>query len=320
MIDGCGREIDHLRLSLTDHCNLACRYCVPEGVTLNGRMIDAALAFALVHRLSEQHGIRHLRLTGGEPLLYPDLLPLLKRLGALGSLHEITMTTNAQALKQQAAALNAAGLSRINISLDTLDPDRFADVTRGGNLSHTLAGIEAAVETGLTPVKLNVVAQRGVNHDELPELAEWGLTHGCIVRFLEVMPLGPEALTFEQHLVPAVEILERLGERFELRKMPQPLGAPSVDYAAKSPTAEGVIGLIAWTTRPFCERCRRLRITARGALVPCLHDAQSYDLMPFWDGEQLDVAGVDALVLRAVKNKAAEGPRGQSLTMLSLGG
>ncbi|MHC4063471.1 MAG: GTP 3',8-cyclase MoaA [Planctomycetota bacterium] len=320
MIDGCGREIDHLRLSLTDHCNLACRYCVPRGARPSGQMIEADFAFEVVRWLSQRHGIRHLRLTGGEPLLHPELIRLIERLSGLSALHEITLTTNGQALGQLAQALAAAGLARVNASLDTLNPDRFAAVTRGGNIAHTLAGIEAAVEAGLTPVKINVVAQRGLNDDELVDLAEWGLSRGCVVRFLEVMPIGPLAHVADRHLVPASEILERLAERFELRPIPHSLGQPAVDYAARSRALHGVIGLIAPTTRPFCSRCRRLRVTSHGSLVACVHDAQRFDLTEFWNGRALEVDCADAALRAAVHGKPEVGPGAQSLTMLSLGG
>ena len=320
MIDGCGREIDHLRLSLTDHCNLACRYCVPHGVPPTGRMIDGDFAFSLVRWLSSQHGIRHVRLTGGEPLLYPKLIPLLERIHGLGTLHQITLTTNAQALSHRAEALALAGLSRINISLDTLKPDRFTEIAHGGRLGDTIEGIEAAIAAGLTPVKINVVVQRGLNDDELPEIAAWGLSLGCIVRFLEVMPIGPLAHAIEQHLVPASEILKRLGTRFSLRPIPASLGQPATDYAAEGQGLRGVIGLIGSETRPFCDRCRRMRITSRGAIVACVHDPAQFDLSACWDGRHLDTRSADKILRTAVENKAAEGPRTQSLTMLTLGG
>ncbi len=248
MIDGCGRKIDHLRLSLTDHCNLACRYCVPEveskdppwgeGETsfrpsraVGHDGIDPAFAYELVRWLAQEHGIRHVRLTGGEPLLYRELLPLVERLSRLDSLEEVSLTTNGQALARKAEALAHAGLARVNISLDTLDPARFAHGTRGGKIAYTLAGIEGAVSAGLTPVKVNVVAQRGVNDEEIPDLAAWGLSRGAVVRFLEVMPIGPLAHVADEHLVPATEILERLSERFELRMLPHTSGQPAQDYA-----------------------------------------------------------------------------------------
>lgn len=320
MIDGCGREIDHLRLSLTDHCNLACRYCIPEGAQPDGQMMDVEFAFDLVRWLSQSHGVRFVRLTGGEPLLYPRLIELIERISALGTLDQITLTTNAQALAQQACDLESAGLSRINISLDTLRPDRFRTVTRGGHLAHTLAGVEAAVNAGLTPVKINVVAQRGFNEDELADMAEWGLSRGCVVRFLEVMPIGPLAHVTDQHLVPASEILEQLGQRFALKPIPQSIGQPAVDYMAEGATARGIIGIIAPTTRPFCSRCRRLRITSHGALVACLHDAQRYDITPCWNGKTLDLKRADAVLQQAVQTKPEVGPQQQPLTMLSLGG
>lgn len=323
MIDGCGREIDHLRLSLTDHCNLACRYCVPEGIKPSRSAsvgIDPEFAFEAVRWLAERHGIRHVRLTGGEPLLYTGLVPLLERLTRLEVLTEITLTTNAQALRSKARPLYEAGLSRINISLDTFDPQRFAQLTRGGEIRHTLTGIEAAVEVGLTPVKINVVAQRGLNEDELLPIAEWGLARGCVVRYLEVMPLGPLMHVTDQHLVPASEILERLSERLEIREIPQPVGQPATDYAVRGRDVSGVIGIIAHTTIPFCSRCRRLRLTANGQIVPCLHDSRRFDLLRHWNGRSLDIAAADTLLQEAVGGKAAVGPGAQSLTMLSLGG
>ncbi len=320
MIDGCGRTIDHLRLSLTDRCNLACRYCVPEEPVACGQMIDPDFAFHVVRWLSVEHGIRFVRLTGGEPLLYAGLIPLIERLASLETLHEITLTTNGQALAQKAAALRTAGLSRLNISLDTLDTDRFARVTRGGKVARTLEGIEAAVESGLVPVKINVVAQRGFNDDEIADMAEWGLARGCIVRFLEVMPIGPLAHVAEGHLVPESQILDSLSKRFKLRAIPGSLGQPATDYAATGRGVRGVVGVIAATTRPFCDRCRRIRITSRGTVVACVHDATSFDLHPFWDGTSLDARGADGILRRAVLGKPEVGPRGQSLTMVALGG
>lgn len=327
MIDGCGREIDHLRLSLTDRCNLACRYCVPKGAAPRGKMIDEGFAFELVRWLSERHGIRHIRLTGGEPLLYPSLLSLIERLSNLDSLHQITLTTNGQALASKSKALHRAGLSRVNVSLDTLDRDRFAALTRGGQIGHTLAGIEAAVEAGLTPVKINVVAQRDFNDCELPAIAEWGLSRGCVVRFLEVMPIGPLAHVADRHLVPASEILERLGERFDLKPIDQShgkaafaVGQPSTDYAARRGDLRGVIGLIAPTTRPFCSACRRIRVTSSGLLVPCLHANQHADLFQCWNGRHWDTSRADALLREAVLSKPAVGNESQSLTMVTLGG
>ena len=327
MIDGCGREIDHLRLSLTDYCNLACRYCVPTGLVRDSnpspagtQMIEAPFAFEVVRWLSQQHGIRHVRLTGGEPLLYPDLMPLIEQLARLDTLHEITLTTNAQALRPTARALRNAGLSRVNISLDTISSDRFAHITRGGNLAHTLAVIEAAVDAGLTTTKINVVVQRGINDDELPDIAQWGLLRGCVVRFLEVMPIGPMGHVVDRHLVPASVILERLADRFDLRPIPSSIGQPATDYSATGEKTRGVIGVIAPTSRPFCWQCRRIRITSQGRIIACVHDRKHFDLNRWWDGCRLNTSGADATLREAVQGKPEVGPRNQSITMLSLGG
>lgn len=320
MIDGCGRTIDHLRLSLTDHCNLACRYCVSEDHKPSMQMIDAGFAYEAVRWLSQRHGIRHVRLTGGEPLLYPDLLPLTERLAKLDTLHEITLTTNSQALVKKARALRDAGLSRINISLDTLDPEQFAHQTRGGDLARTLAGIEEARRVDLTPIKINVVAQRSVNDEELADLAFWGLSRGCIVRFLEVMPIGPLSHVARRHLISEAEILTRLAERFTLRPIPQSVGQPATDYAATGSGVQGVIGVIAPTTRPFCSRCRRLRVTSRGHLVACLHDRNKIELISAWDGARLDEEAANVLLHRAIAAKPEVSPQNQSVPMIALGG
>lgn len=320
MIDGCGRTIDHLRLSLTDRCNLACRYCVPSDAIPCGQMIDEDFAYHLVRWMSVHHGIHHLRLTGGEPLLYPPLLRLIQRLAALGTLSEITLTTNAQALEKQAESLAAAGLTRINISLDTIQADRFSHVTRGGHIDRTLRGIEVAVEAGLTPVKINVVAQRSFNDDEIANIAEWGLARGCIVRFLEVMPIGPLAHVADKHLVSASEILERLANRFTLRAIPGSLGQPATDYAVTGHGIRGVVGVIAPTTRPFCDRCRRIRITSRGRIVACVHDGTTFDLQECWNGASLRVEDADEVLNHAILAKPIVGPRKQSLAMVALGG
>jgi cyclic pyranopterin phosphate synthase len=321
MIDGCGREIDHLRVSVTDHCNLACRYCVPaQPRPAAAQMIDADFAFQVVEWLVREHGIRHVRLTGGEPLLHPELVSLTQRLAALPQLEELTLTTNGQALAAHAVALRNAGLRRVNVSLDSLDPDRFRSITRGGELSKTLTGVNAALHAGLTPVKLNVVVQRGVNDDEVVELAEWGLARGCVVRFLEVMPIGPSTHVIDQHLVPAADILERLSRTFDVREIKHPPGQPAVDYFLNGRRGRGVVGIIAPTTRPFCSCCRRIRLTSRGWLVPCVHDRNRADLTAAWVNARLDRTVADQILAEIVAAKAPVGPMNQNAPLIAIGG
>lgn len=323
LIDTCGRRIDHLRLSLTAWCNLACDYCVTGKSGFRGCFIDPDFAVALVSWLSGRHGISHVRLTGGEPLLYPRLAELIERLSGPGTLDEITLTTNAQSLATQAARLRAAGLTRVNISLDTLDTSRFSKLTRGGRLVRTLQGIEAAIQVRLTPVRLNVVVQRGFNDDELCRLAQWGLLRGCTVRFLEMMPIGPAARRLDEKLVTAGEILERLSDRFTLEPAWAPPGQPSTDYAATctdTPACTGTIGVIASTSRPFCSRCRRIRIDASGELRSCLFDRGGSPLSKAWDGRSLDENLADRILQTAVIGKPAMGNREQVTPMIRIGG
>lgn len=321
LVDGCGRRVDHLRLSLTERCNLACQYC-SVGREAGGCRIETGLAIALVRWLSSRHAVRHVRLTGGEPLLHPELTDIISGLSALGALDEITLTTNGQTLAARAPRLHQAGLTRVNISLDTLRGERFAALTRGGDLERTLRGIEAAVAAGLNPVRLNVVAQRGVNDDELCELAAWGLERGCTVRFLEVMAIGPMVESYQRLLVPAAEIMDRLSRAFRLTPVPAPPGQPATDFAARGLVCDstGRIGIIASTTRPFCARCRRLRITARGEILSCLFDTGGSALAHTWDGRELNEDAADRVLQAAVMAKPRLGRRTQPKPMVSIGG
>ncbi len=320
MIDGCGRKIDYLRLSLTDYCNLACRYCSPRGGLEHASLMDLGFAVAVVRWLSGRHGIECIRLTGGEPLLYPELIPLIEQLSEMDGVREISLTTNGQTLADSAESLRSAGLSRVNISLDTLKSKLYSGETNGGVLEKTIAGIEAATRVGFGKVKLNVVAQRDVNDGELVDIAYWGLSRGCEVRFLEVMAIGPAKHIAEKHLVPAAEILEKLRESFELKPIERTLGRPAEEFEARRGDVQGVIGLIAPTTRPFCGDCRRLRVTSGKGLVPCLHDSTCFDLGRFWDGQRLDENGADEVLQEAVRQKPEQGPRCQTVPMISLGG
>jgi cyclic pyranopterin phosphate synthase len=321
LLDGCGRRIDHLRLSLTDNCNLACSYCRDSNPQPPSGCLDFNFAVALVDWLSRQHGVRHVRLTGGEPLLHPQVVELVRRFKMLGTLDEVTLTTNAQALARLAGPLRAAGLTRINISLDTLNAERFARLTGGGRIDRSLQGIEAALAAQLTPVRINVVVQRGINDDELGQIADWGLARGCTVRFLEIMRIGPAR--WQDRLVPAAVVLERLARDFVLRPIPVPLGQPATDYAATGLSdngVSGVIGVIASTTRPFCASCRRLRITWRGEILSCLFDTHGSSLLPAWDGRSLAEATADKILQAAVVAKPQMGRRVQNKPMISIGG
>ena len=293
MLDSYGRTIDYLRLSVTERCQLRCAYCMPAG-TCGGRD-DAALCSRV--ELTELAaacaalGVRKIRLTGGEPLLRADLLPLIEGLRALPGLEELTLSTNGQRLAELAAPLRAAGLDRLNVSLDSLRPARYRALTGGGALRRVLDGLSAAEAAGFRDLRLNAVLLKGVNDDELAELACLARTRPWSVRFIELMPIGPGAAMPEAFL-PADAVLEAVPELV-------PLEGQGVARLYTAPGWAGTVGLIAPMSACFCAACSRIRITADGRLKPCLHSSEEYPLRGL-HGDDLKAA-----ILAAVQRKPA---------------
>lgn len=275
-----GRTIRYLRISLTDRCNLRCRYCMPAGRVpwLPAERLLSPDELERVVRAAAAAGVRKVRLTGGEPLVRPGVVDLIARLRRIPGLAEIAMTTNGTLLAPSAAALRRAGLDRLNVSLDTLRPDRFATLTRGGALADVLAGLEAAAAAGF-PIKLNTVAMRGVNEDELADLARFGLERGWEVRFIEYMPIGCGAADWRRRFLPAEEIARRLEEALGPLEAVEDGGS---DPASRYRVAGGAacVGIIASISRPFCRGCDRLRLTADGRVRSCLLREGEVDLRP----------------------------------------
>ena len=276
LVDSFGRVHRDLRISVTDRCNFRCTYCMPEeGMTWLPR--SEVLTFEELERVArllvERHGIRSIRLTGGEPTVRAHLPVLVGKLAALPV--DLALTTNGATLRSGAGDLAAAGLRRVNVSLDSLRPERFAELTRRDELANVLDGIDAAIEAGLAPVKVNVVVVRGVNDDEVVDLARFGRERGVVVRFIEFMPLdGGEAWRNEQ-VVSQAEILERIEAAFPLeaiRRGHEP--AERFRYL----DGAGEVGVIPSVTRPFCEQCDRIRLTAEGQLRSCLFSLEDHDL------------------------------------------
>jgi GTP 3',8-cyclase len=297
LVDSFGRVHRDLRISVTDRCNFRCTYCMPEeGMTWLPK--DQVLSFEELERMArllvERHGIRSIRLTGGEPTVRAHLPVLVSKLAALPV--DLSLTTNGATLRSVAPGLAAAGLRRVNVSLDSLRPERFAELTRRDQLDDVLDGIDAALEAGLAPVKVNVVVVRGVNDDEIVELAAFGRDRGVIVRFIEWMPLdGGDAWRNEQ-VVPQVEILERISAAFAVEPI-----ARGHEPAERFRYLDGggEVGVIPSVTRPFCEQCDRLRLTADGQLRSCLFSLEDHDLRtPLRDGADDDAlsAAVEACV------------------------
>jgi cyclic pyranopterin phosphate synthase len=295
MIDPFGRRITYLRLSVTDRCNLRCTYCMPERMHFLPR--DELLTIAELTRLSGAFislGVRKIRLTGGEPLVRRDIVPLiesLSRFHAAGDLDELTITTNGTRLAEHVPALAACGIRRINVSLDSLDPDVFARITRGGRLEETIRGIDAALAAGLK-VKINVVALRHDNLDALVGIAEWAHARGAEATFIEVMPMGEVGEDrIDQH-VPMYEVRCRLERRWRLTAIPRRTGGP----ASYVTTDEGgTIGFIAPLTRNFCDGCNRVRVTCTGQMYLCLGQSDSADLRAPMRSGAIDEALLDAI-------------------------
>jgi cyclic pyranopterin phosphate synthase len=278
LVDAFRRRISYLRLSVTDRCDLRCTYCMPERMTFLPKR--EVLSLEELRDLADgfiERGVTKIRITGGEPLVRRDIIDLFNALGKrLGNgLEELTLTTNATQLAGHAEALVKAGVKRVNVSLDTLDRDRFAGLSRRDALPHVLEGIASAKAAGLK-VKLNAVALKGTNEDELPELIAWAHGEGHDVTLIEVMPLGDvEEERLDQYL-PLSDVRERLEQRWTLTDNDASTGGPAryVDIAETG----GRLGLITPHTHNFCDGCNRLRVTATGQLYPCLGGGERVDL------------------------------------------
>jgi GTP 3',8-cyclase len=270
LVDRFGRVHNDLRLSVTDRCNLRCVYCMPEE-GLSFLPTSELLTFDEITRLArvaKSLGVSALRLTGGEPLVRKGLPSLIARLSALG-FEDLAMTTNGTELAKVAGSLAAAGLRRVNVSCDSLRPERFAAIRRRGKLDVVLHAMHAAEKAGLTPLKVNVVLLRGHNDDEILDFASFARATGRIVRFIEFMPLDAEGKWDRDQLVPGREVFERISEVWPLEPLSE---ASSAAPAERFRFSDGIgeIGLISSVSEPFCGTCNRLRITADGALRNCL--------------------------------------------------
>lgn len=274
MKDTFQREITYLRISLTDLCNLRCVYCMPpEGVRKQTHnQILSLEEIGEIARAAVELGVKKIRLTGGEPLVRRGVLSLCRELRRIPRLQELTLTTNGLLLPEMAAELKAAGVDRVNISLDTLDPEKYRCVTRMGTLEDTLAGIRAAGEAGLTPLKLNCVLIGGFNDDEIPALAALTAREPVEVRFIELMPIGRAAPFGPEAYLPCEAVLERLPDLEALGE------TGGVAERFRLPGAVGTVGLIRPLSGCFCGRCDRIRLTADGCLKPCLHSREEIPL------------------------------------------
>jgi cyclic pyranopterin phosphate synthase len=276
LVDGYGRVHTDLRISVTDRCNFRCTYCMPEeGLAWLPR--EDLLSFEELERVARlmvgRHGIRAIRLTGGEPTVRAHLPVLVEKLASLPV--DLSLTTNGATLQAVAADLARAGLRRVNVSLDTLQAERFRELTRRDQLDDVLAGIDAALAAGLAPVKVNVVVIAGVNDDEVVDLARYGRDRGVTVRFIEFMPLDADGAWRGDLVVPQADILRRIAAEWPLE--PVTRGSEPAERHRYLDGA-GEVGVIPSVTEPFCDRCDRLRLTADGQLRSCLFGLDDHDL------------------------------------------
>jgi GTP 3',8-cyclase len=273
-----------LRLSVTEKCNFRCRYCMPpKGLHLtsdHGPLSLEELA-ENVEWLVRHSNIDRVKITGGEPLVRPGLEELISRVARIEGVREISMTTNGSLLPQRAYALKAAGLARVNVSLDSVDPQRFSDLSRGARLEHTISGINAALEAGLTPLKLNAVLQRSTWIHEVPLLLDLAAERGVEIRFIELMRTGTERAWCESEIVSVEEVKAWIATQTSIIASGSPLAAPAYQTKIQWNGTTLKVGWIAPRSNPFCDACERLRMDSRGRLRRCLMDPVTFDLTKF---------------------------------------
>lgn len=303
LVDAFHRKIDYLRLSVTDRCNLRCVYCLPESYSnftalpemlTDGEIVELLTSFAAL-------GFSKVRITGGEPLVRPRLEDLVAAIAAIPGIRDISLSTNGMLLERHARELSRAGLRRINISLDSMDPVKFHEITRHGKIDTVMEGIEASLSCGLSPVKLNVVVARGMNEDEVGSFSALTESWPIHVRFIELMPMGETGFFSADKLVPMREILERAGPLESLPPSQWPIGHGPARYFRRT-NGRGTVGIISALSCGFCEGCNRVRLSAKGLLVPCLDAAQGINLRtPLREGANR--RDIQKLIATTVYNK-----------------
>ena len=326
MFDGCGRTVDYLRVSITDRCNLRCIYCRPPGRNLPEPESDRLRAAEIsdLVALFVESGVRRVRITGGEPLVRPDVAEIVAGIRGIPGVEEISLSTNGVLLAETAPALARAGLTRVNASLDTLRPERFRAIAGAETMRRVLDGIEAADAAGLGPVKVNTVLLRKRNDDEILDLARLTLDRPWHVRFIELMPVAWNREFHADLYVPTSEVLNRLQEAFPLETPEGPVvgGGPARYWRIRG--AAGLIGLISPMCESFCSRCNRVRMTSTGRIRSCLFGDGTVDLAgPYRAGApRAELRGIlrDALAAKPEGHRLLE-PEGSTLpTLCAIGG
>jgi cyclic pyranopterin phosphate synthase len=321
MLDGFGRRIEYLRISVTDKCNLRCVYCMPEeGLPwLKRRQILDYEEIVEIVRVMAGMGLKRLRITGGEPLLRRDVTDLVRKLSGVPEIEDIALSTNGVLLDDMAAGLAEAGISRVNLSLDSLVPERVdAIARRPGSYGRIMAGLDAAEKAGFAPIKINTVVMRGRNDDELEAFARITLDRPWHVRFIEVMPTGENLGVSTSEYVPAAEMLGALRDIGELEPVPGPAGNGPATYF-RFAGAKGTVGVITPMSHNYCERCNRMRLTADGKLRPCLFGSIETNLRdPLRAGQPLRPLIEETLRIKPERHNLVRGSASGSGGLLAL--
>ena len=323
LIDPFSRPIDYLRLSVTDRCDLRCFYCMPKGFN-NYEEPEQWLNFDEIERVIAAFGrlgVSRIRLTGGEPLVRKNIPDLAKRLSRLTGIQDLSLSTNATRLEKNAQPLYSAGISRINVSLDTLNPERFKQITQG-NLDKVIRGLMAAKAVGMSPIKINMVVMRGINDDEVEDMVEFCLQHNFTLRFIETMPMGETGKNItDDHYIDLQTIRQQLEQRYQLIPGVMPGGGPA-RYVQLANT-DLRIGFITPMSQHFCETCNRVRLSAEGTLYLCLGQEHKFELRPLLRAgitdAELEQAIRTAIALKPERHEFNEKP-GQVVRFMSMTG
>jgi len=322
LVDPFGRRIEYVRLSVTDKCNLRCFYCMPKGFK-DFEQNENWLNYDEIERVIKaftELGVARVRLTGGEPLVRKNITDLTKRLTTLPGLDDLSLSTNAVLLDKVSTTLFDAGVSRINVSLDSLKPERFKEIT-GGELQPVLDGLSAAKQAGFSPIKINMVAMKGINDDEFEDMVEFCLKHGFTLRFIETMPIGTTGDAASNHYLDLQTVKQQLADVYDLIPGVMPGGGPAKYVQIKDTDLR--IGFITPISQHFCETCNRVRISVDGTLYLCLGQDDKVELRPLLrngiSDEELKTVLINAISLKPEKHEFKDKP-GQVVRLMSMTG
>lgn len=324
LIDPFQRKVEYVRLSVTDRCNMRCFYCLPKGhnsFAARNEYISYDEIETIMAAFTEL-GVKRIRITGGEPLVRPDLTKLISRLGMLPGAEDLSLSTNASLLEDYAYDLYAAGVSRLNVSLDSLNPKKFREITVNGDLDAVIAGLMAAKQAGFSPIKINMVLMKGINDDEVFDMYEFCVEHGFNLRFIETMPVGSAGLEATKHYMDLTQVRKKLEQRYKLMPGVLPGGGPARYYQIDG--TDNHIGFITPISQHFCDNCNRVRLSTDGTIYLCLGQEHSYPLRPLLregaNKDDIKAAILEAIALKPMHHEFEEKPGQVVRFMSSTGG